>query len=139
MRISKVLVSTFLEKMPRNYARKSNNNDYSEGNAADNMRDAIEAYINNEGSLRAISEIFNVRREALRIRINQQVPIDGKQGQKSIFTIAEENELASIVTTLAQRGFPMTKYEFLEFVRTYCLSDQKIDSRKTNKPLLVPG
>ena len=73
------------------------------------MKMAIEEFHKGAIGLRQLARAWNVPKSTLQRRIKGLVKgADHASGRKCIFSAEEEQELGSLLKTLAQRGFPLT-------------------------------
>jgi len=74
-----------------------------------NMKMAVQEFKRGVIGLRQLARAWNVPKSTLQRRVGGIVNgTDHASGRKCVFSRAEEEELSSLLTTLASRGFPLT-------------------------------
>lgn len=76
---------------------------------SEDMRNALEDYEKNGGSLVALARKYRVGYDALRRRANGELDVDAIQGRVQGLTLAEEDGLAEFALEMAEAGLGLTK------------------------------
>ncbi|KAL1509724.1 hypothetical protein ABEB36_004419 [Hypothenemus hampei] len=93
--------------MPRNYIRKTNKNSWTQ----ENMRNAINAILKENKSIRKVGREYGIPESTIRKRINQKQTQPGNLGRNAVFSQEQEAELVEYIINMSQTYFGITQMQ----------------------------
>ena len=85
-------------------------------------------------STRKAAEKWGLKRTALQSRINGKVAYYRRKGPLPILTQSEETQIADWLIEMSNRGFGVSKSDFLQTVKNFLDKDGRSTPFKNNKP-----